>query len=260
MESLGKLKILIATYLVILAVLLLSVIAMPLLVRHGIALTQKLFLEEQSLESILILTMFGVSFVILRGFRRTLGAYELAVSRAGLDTSRLLSRLNEAFRYIGSVNVEIKAIQSIVCGVKHYPRTKKEFKRLLDQMAAKVMTIAGSPWVAIRMIDRRSGRTVKEHFMESRAGVLPSATIGNREILEGRRADGLRTIGARQENLDFRTVCILPAKPLTEETIILITAIANQIEMMFLIYRDGCAPWAHPAETDKPIKISANHA
>lgn len=260
MESVKKLKFLVASYLLVLVLLLLSVIAMPLIIRNGLSLAHKLVLEEQSLETALIVLLLGVSFFILIGFKRTLGAYERTAKRAGMEKSRLMARLTEAFNYIGAVNVEIKEIQSIICGVAHYPQTKKEFKQLLDHLGGKVMAVAGAPWVVIRMISRRSGRTVKEHFLEARKGALPSATIGNREILEGRRVEGLRAIGARQKNLDLLTVCILPATPLSEEDVVLITAITNQVEMMFLIYRDGCALKTYPAATGKPSDMTTSHA
>jgi len=68
-------------------------------------------------------------------------------------------------------------------------------------------------------------------------GVLPSATMGNREILEDRHVEGLGKINSSQKNLDFLTVCILPKIQLSEEENILITAIINLIEMFFILYR-----------------------
>ena len=250
-----KLKLLISAYLFVLILLLLSVIAMPMVIHHGLSITRRFVIEEQSLETVLIVLLFGVSFFILKGFKCTLGAYAQAVKRTGVEKSRLMSRLGDAFSYIGTVNVEIKEIESIICGAEHYPQTKKEFKQLLDQMGGKVMAVAGAPWLVVRMINRCSGRTVKEHFVEAHKGALPPATIGNREILEGRRVDGFRAIGPRQQNLDLLTVCILPATPLSEEDIVLITAIANQIEMMFLIYRDGCTLDLISGSADKPYNV-----
>jgi hypothetical protein len=255
MEIAQKLKLLITVYLLVMVFLLLSVIAMPVIIRHGISVAHRFVIEEQSLETVLIVLLFSVSYFILRGFRRSLGAYERAVRRVGMDKSRLMSRLSDAFGYIGAVNVEIKEIQSIICGVSHYPQTKREFKQLLDQLGGKAMAVAGASWIVIRMISRCNGRTVKEHFVETRKGALPSATIGNREILEGAQVEGLRAIGARQQNLDLLTVCILPATRLSEEDIVLITAIANQIEMMFLIYRDGCALALNSGAAAKPCNV-----
>jgi hypothetical protein len=240
MQTVKKLKYLIVSYLAVLVFLLLCVTATPLIIRHGLAVTRQFIIEEEFLESALIFVLFAISFLIFIGFRHTLKAYERAVARIGADKSKLLSRLTEAFSYIGTVNVEIKEIESILCGVAHYPQTKREFKQLLDHLATKIMAVAGTAWVAIRIISRSSGRTVKEHAVESREGVMPSSTMGNREILEGRQVQGFRAIRAGRKNLDLLTVCILPMVLLSEEDIVLITAIANQIEMLFMLHRAGC--------------------
>ncbi len=240
METVKKLKYLIVSYLAVLLFLLLCVTATPLIIRHGLAMTRNLIIEEEYLETALIIALFGMSFLIFTGFRRALKAYERAVARVGADKSKLLSRLTEAFSYIGTVNVEIKEIESVLCGVAHYPQTKREFKQLLDHLAGKIMAVAGTPWIVIRMINCSSGRTVKEHAVENRKGVLPSVTMGNREILEGRQVQGLRAIGARRKNLDLLTVCIVPMRQLSEEEVVLITAITNQIEMLFMLHRAGC--------------------
>ena len=240
MRSIQRLKNLIAVYLAVLLVLLLCVTATPLLIRHGISVARDLVIGEEVLETLLIVILFAVSFFIWRAFGRALRAYGRIASRAGEEKSRLISRLNEAFSYIGTVNVEIKEIESILCGVEHYPQSKREFKELLDDLAAKAMTVAGVPWIVIRMINRHDGRTIKEHTVQHRPGSLPSVTMGNREILEGRHVEGLRMIAAHQKNIDLLTVCIFPEVSLSEEDIVLIAAIVNQLELFFILYRTGC--------------------
>jgi hypothetical protein len=239
MKPVRRLKFLIFFYLGALIFLLLSVVAMPMVVQHGLPVTRTFIIEEEILETSLIVVLFGISYFILRAFKRTMKAHELAVDRAVEEKSRLVSRLSEAFGYIGNVNVELQAIQSILCGVERYPQTKRELKRLIDHLAAQAMTIARAPWVVIRMINRCNGRTIKEYAIVHPKGVLPSTTIGNREILEDRHVEGLRKIGSCQKNLDLLTVCILPRNQLSKEESILITAITNQIEMFFILYRTG---------------------
>lgn len=240
METVKRLKYLVIGYLVVLFFLLLCVSATPLLIRHSFTLRPDFIIDEEVLETILIVLLFGMFFIILIGFRRALKAYERAVSKVNRDKSKLMVRLSEAFRYIGAVNIEIKEIESVLNGPDYYPQTKKEFKQLIDHLAFKIMLVAGVPWAVIRMISRGCGRTIMEHAAENREGILPSATMGNREILEGRHVQGLRTICARRNNLDLLTVCILPTVPLAEENIVLITAIINEIEMLFLLHRAGC--------------------
>ena len=56
---------------------------------------------------------------------------------------------------------------------------------------------------------------------------------------------GLQTIGPRQQNLDLLTVMIFPAASISKEKHILLTAILNQIEMLFILYRAGCIKPMH---------------
>jgi hypothetical protein len=242
MNTIQKLKYLSRFYLTVLLVLLLCASVTPLVIRHGISVTRRFIIEEDVLESALIIILFGISYLILRGFNHTLKAYDRAVERAGEENCRLASRLTEAFSYIGTVNVEIQEIQSILCGVECYPQTQKEFKRFLDRLATKAMAVAGTPWILLRIISRCSGRTVTECAIERRQGALPPVAMGNRAILEGRHVEGMTAIGSRGRNLDLLTVCILPAPSIPDDAAVLITAITNQIEMLFMLYRAGCIP------------------
>jgi len=239
MKTGRRLQFLIVFYLGALTSLLLSVIAMPLVIQHGLQVTRTFIIEEEILETSLIIILFGISYFVLSGFKHTLKSHDRAMERARGEKSRLVSRLVVASRYIGTVNVELQEIHSILCGVERYPQTKREFKQLIDHLAAKAMTVAGTAWVVIRMISRCNGRTVKEYTIVRPKGVLPTVTMGNREILEDRYVEGLSKISSRQKNLDLLTVCILPTIMLSEEENFMITAITNQIEMLFMLYRAG---------------------
>jgi len=262
MESVRKLKILAGVYLSVLLVLLLCVCMTPLVIQHGIStgLPHKLIIEEETLETLLIVTLFGISFLLLRGFMRTLKTYRLAADQVAEENATLLSRLAEAFTYIGTVNVEIHEIQSVLCGIDGYPQSKKEFKRCLDRLTVKAMAIAGTPWIAIRVIDRGCGRTIKEHAVERQKGALPLVTMGNRDILDGRRVEGFETIRSRQKNLDLLTVCILPNRPLSEAERVLLTAILKQVEMLLLLDHAGCITHsARHAAIEKEVRHDSHH-
>ena len=222
-------------YVVVLALLLLCLAATPLLIQKEIFITKRFIIEEDSLESLLIMILMVTSIYMIKGFKNILKAYRHMASRADLDKSRLSSRLLEAFSYIGRVNVEIKEIHSILNSVQHYPRTKKEFKELMKNMTAKLMAFTGAPWMIIRLIDRHCGRTITEHTEIGSTDNLPSPIIGNRAILENRLIDGMRTIHSSQHDLALQTVCILPSITLSEESIMLTTAIVNQIELFFML-------------------------
>ena len=239
MEELNKFRYLISLYLVGLVLLLICVALTPLLIRHGISVSRRFIVEEGTIETVLIVILFGFSFFILKAFKHTLKGYKHLAERAGLDKKRLVSRLTETFSYIGTVNVELQEIQGILHGLDFYPQSRKEFKRLLDNLAAKAMTVAGTPWVIVRIINRCNGCTVNEHSVERQKGSLPSVNMGNRLILQRESVKGFRTLRSRQKNLDILTVSILPAGRLSREQIVLITAILNQFEMYFMLFKEG---------------------
>jgi hypothetical protein len=239
MKTVQKLKYLIVFYLGSLVFLLLAVIAVPLAIQHGVTVARSFIIEEDILETALIVFLFGVSCFILRTFKHTQFAHERAVNRANEENSRLISQMTAAFRYIGTVNVELHEIQSIFCGMEHYPQTKKEFKLFIDNLAAKAMTIARTPWIILRIIRRYDGKTITEYAIAHHKKTAPSATMGNRAILEDRHVEGLMKIGSCQKNLDLLTVFILPAIQLSKEENILISAIVNQIEIHFMLHHSG---------------------
>ena len=249
MENTRKPNYLVGFYFSILLILLLLVSTTPLLIRHGLSLSDHFVIEEEVLETAMILSLFGLSILILVRITKRLDAYRQQVKTVVNEKSRLTSRLVDAFRYIGKVNVEIQEIELALCGVACYPQSKKEFKRLVDQLASRALTIAAAPWLLVRMVDRRSGHTVNEHAVRHPGGTLPSITIGNRALLAGEPCDGLQTIGPRQKNLDLVTVFILPAVELEKEKSVLLTAILNQIEMLFILYRAGCIKPMHGSTT-----------
>jgi hypothetical protein len=213
---------------------------MPLIIRNGISTAKSLIIEEDVLETLLILFLFGLSFLLLRGLLDTLQAYRHAADCAAHENTTLMARLAEAFKYIGTVNVEIQEIESVLCGIDCYPRSRKEFRRCYDHLAAKAMAITGSPWVVIRVIDRPRCRTLKECRVERRKGILPTVTIGNRDILERRRVDGSAVVALTPKNLDLLAACILPDRPRSGPEQLLLTAILNQVVMLFLLQRAGC--------------------
>ena len=239
MDSIRKLKLLARVYMSLLLLLLACVILTPLIIRHGIAAAQTYVIEEETLESLLILSLFGISTLLLRGLFGTLRSYRQAAEQVSQENASLLLRLAEAFQYIGTVNVEIHEMQAVLGGIECYPRNKREFQRCLKHLAGKAMSITGAAWVVIRIIDPRHARTLKECAAERRGGGLPAVTMGNRDILEGRPIEGFASVRLPSKNLNLLTVCIFPTQPPTGAEHLLLTAILSQFEMLFLLHRSG---------------------
>ena len=137
-----KIKKLLLFYFSILAILLLCLLATPLLIQRGLTINSRFLIEEDVLESILIFFLICVSFVIFRRFTGLLNVYQRMADQSGAEKSMMVSRLSEAFSYIGTVNVEIREIHNILNSIEKYPRTKKEFKALLKRMSVKKLWIS----------------------------------------------------------------------------------------------------------------------
>lgn len=242
MRPIRKRNLLIGFYLSTLVLLLLSVIATPMLVGRHVLVPPGFIIAEETLETGLIIVLFAISFLILNFFLRALQKDRQIIDLAGKEKSRLVSRLTDAFSYIGTINVEIQEIASVLCGVTCYPQNRKAFRECVDAMAARAMAVAATPWLIVRMIDRTRGNTIDEHAVQRPGTALPTVTLGNRAVLDGHATDGVRTIVSRQRNLDLLTVFILPATAMEidAEQSILLSAILNQIEMLFLLFRSGC--------------------
>lgn len=240
MDNLPKRNLLIGCYVSVLIALSLGASAVPVLIRHGVPLTHSFILREETVEMALIATLFVISILIMRNFMRALDRDQCLIDRVGQEKSRLASRLADAFNYIGTVNVELQEIDTMLCGEARYPENRREFKALIDRLATQAMIIAGTDWLVVRTIERHSGHTLYEHAVARPRTRLPAATLGNRDILDDRRVAGLRTIVTCQCNLDSQTVFILPIGECNDVQTILLKALLNQLEMFLMLHHAGC--------------------
>lgn len=260
MQTIQKQNFLIGLYVFLLFSLFLCVSATPMMIRHGIPITHQFILEEDTFETLLIVALFGISFIILRSFIHSLKTYQQIAESAGKEKSKIVSHLAEAFNYIGTVNVEMQEIESILCGRIYYPQSKREFKKSIDRLATKAMTIAVAPWLVVRMIDRHDRQTIYEHAVKRIDKKLPSVTLGNRAILDGHQVDGLQTFSLPQRNSELLTVFILPRMDITEDRTILLKAILCQTETSFIIHHISCSIPSHPSDTkNKEVLHDCNY-
>lgn len=236
MKNLKNINFVIALYVLTLALLLFSVLAVPLSIQYGWVVTKNFIVEEEIIETILMAALLGIFFFILNRFKQALISYHKKYSLEHEEKSKLFSRLTDAFHYIGKVNVELQEINSIIENLDHYPKTKKEIKKTIDYLATRAMIIAKSPWAIIRVIDKGQNRIMKEH-KTARAGYsLPEVTMGNREIIEDNNVPGFIKVVNNKKNIDLMSVCIMPEIKYSDEERILIKLILEQIEMYFLLY------------------------
>jgi hypothetical protein len=152
------------------------------------------------------------------------------------DKSDLSNKLTDAFKYIGAVNVQIQEIRSIFCELRRYPATENEFKKEMALFARKLLGMANAAWVVIRIIGPTNLRTIIEHFESRKNANFFIKGISNKAIVVNQAIDGYSIVASCMDNSKIMTVCVFPKKSLDEEEKILVEAITNQIEMLYLIF------------------------
>jgi len=235
-NSTGKTKFLKSTYMVTIALLLLTVVFTPVFIRHHYLLFKKYVIQEDAVEALLIITLLLIAYLLSNIYKKELKKYRQETRRLTRDKSDLSNKLTDAFKYIGGVNVQIQQIRSIFCELRRYPVTENAFKKDMALFARKVLGIVNSDWVMIRIICQNNLRTMKEH-LESRKNVnLICKGISNKAIVANRSIDGYSIVKSSRNNSVIMGVCVFPKKSMDEEERILAEAITNQIEMLYLIH------------------------
>jgi hypothetical protein len=146
----------------------------------------------------------------------------------------LEERLDEAFRYIGRLNVQIQEIESIFTSIDKYPETRQEKKKTLRFVAEKILRVVSADWVLVRIVDRARTRTLAEHWASRRAESVPPS-ISNGGLVNRTIPDTYTVVESSQDSFSINTYCVLPGAVERRHRII-IEAIANQAEMLFLIF------------------------
>lgn len=223
-------------YAAVFVLLMLMVIGAPFLVRRGVAVTEHVFIEQEILQAVLIAVLLSVAFALFHQYKRVLKAGREEMQRLATNNDTLLSRLTDAFKYIGKVNVQLQEIRSVFFHLNRLPESRNDFKNLLRVFARKALSIVNTEWVVVRIIERRTLRTVIEH-LEVRSGAIAlHPRIGNKSVVDAEAMAGQAVIRCEIENLDITVVCIFPRDELSPEEKILVEAIAGEIELLFITF------------------------
>ncbi len=231
-----KAKILEIVYIAFSVLLLSAVVFTPFFIGHNFLLTKEIIIEEDVLEASLIVVLLSVAYILSYFYKRELNKYRQKIKHLASDKCDLSDKLTDAFKYIGMVNIQIQEIRSILSGIKRYPVTRSEFKKLFLVFTRRVLEITKAEWVIIRIIKRDNLRTITEQRESSKNVIFADKCISNKALISKQKINGYSVVGTRQNNLTIKVVCILPNKEIGMAEKILVEAVANQLEMLFIIY------------------------
>jgi len=226
-----SIKLLERTYFSFLFVIFLLVVFTPYIVGSGF-----LFLGEEVLEVVVIAFLSVAGYVILRLYRREVARNLKELEKIKKEKYNLESRLAEAFKHIGAVNIQIQEIKSIFSDIKKFPESKKDFKYILQFFSNKILSIINVDWVIIRIINMQNSVTLREYCGTRGEAVLVKYKINNEDLLKKKELDSYKVITSSWENFRLKTFCIIPTQKISREQEDLTKAIITQLEMLFIIF------------------------
>lgn len=231
-----NIKIIKTFYLVLLGILFLFIISTPLLITEHLHISDSIIIEEEYTESILIVLLIIFSFIIYSFYLKELVKKNQELKTLIWTKNNVENKLDDAFKYIGAVNIQIQEIRSIFSAIKKFPENKKDFKNIINFLAEKTLGIIKADWITFRIIDPLKLRVFKE-YSKTRADLpLPNYLISNKDLLNDSLSKDYYSVSSDFENFNLKVFCLMPAIKPTEEQKILIKAIVNELGMLFLIF------------------------
>ena len=109
-------------------------------------------------------------------------------------------------------------------------------KQAMKFLANKILSIIAADWVLLRIIDLSSQVTLRE-YTETRGSVaLIKHEISNKNLVQGQKNDDYSYITSRQNTFNIKLFCIFPKIKVSQQQQIILRAMVNQLEMLFLIF------------------------
>lgn len=218
-------------YLLILFAIFLLIVITPCMIQSVFSI-----FEEQIVEAAVITLLFTVGWTVLTLYRKEAARNLRRINKLAEEKTNLENRLTEAFKYIGSVNIQIQEIKSVFSDVRKFPENKRDFRHILNFMAEKTLSMVNAEWVHFRIIDTNALDSLGEYSETRGNSVLPRYKISNKTLVSTGKLEGFTVVGSGHENFYVKTFCIIPNLKLSSDNKALIKALVNQLEMLFLIF------------------------
>ncbi len=218
-------------YVLILLVIFLLIVFTPYIIRSGLTI-----FEEQVVEVVVIILLFATGYAVLLLYRKETAKNLLRINRLTQNKDDLENRLSEAFKYIGTVNIQIQEIKSVFSDVQKFPESKKDFGVISEFLAEKTLSMVNTEWVLFRIIDTKCLDSLGEYSKARGDRAVPRHKISNRVLVSDEAPKGFTVVESGHENFYIKTFCILPKVRLSRDNKVFIKAVVNQLEMLFLIF------------------------
>jgi len=176
---------------------------------------------------------------------------EMLIKKINDDKKSAEEKLDDSFRYIGQVNVQLFQIKSIFNNPNKFPETRNDFRKTLFYFSERVFGIVNANWVLFRIINSDTHRTLHEQFELRHGFSLDYPHVSNKMIIENESCSPYTVVISGQQNMNILVCCILPVEKITNEERVFIQAIVNEITMLFVILKSS-----YYKNSGKPFNIS----
>lgn len=222
-------------YLIINILLFSVIVVTPKLVNGPVYLSDKLIIEEEIIEGILLFVLLFLSILIFNLYKHEVTRQKELINKINNDKKSAQEKLDDSFKYIGQINVQIQQIKSIFNNYSKLPETKNDFKKTLFYFSERVFGITDTNWVLFRIINCNNGKTISEQF-ETRLGyTFENPHISNKMIIEKQSCSPFTAVISNPQNLNIIACCVLHIDKISNDERIFIQAITNEITMLFVI-------------------------
>jgi hypothetical protein len=221
------------------SVLLFSILFIPNIINTGWG-----WLSEDFLETAFLLGgFFSVIYVFWH--------YDYVVKKREEDNLELSSKLKnrekellETFQYLGKVNVQFSIVRDLIDEMKKpAPTTQEELKKTLRELLNIACSTTGreKAWLKIvdlktskNLIEERGGSSFEEESYKSK--IAPKNLLKIYKNEKNNRIDDLKVFYSEIDNFYIKAFLILPSREEDKQNIDFLKAVANQCEILFLLF------------------------
>jgi hypothetical protein len=187
------------------------------------------FFTQEMIEVVLIFSLFGVGIAIMYFLKKEIEKNRLLAENA-------TKNLTEVFKHVGRANIYNKEKELILSGFKYYPKNESDFKHVLRQMGERILSFVETDYVLMRVIDKEKGNVVSEFFVTRGDQKLPRPIVSDRDLLDTAASGSYSFFSSETENVSERVFAVFPPKEFDGEQELMVKAILNQIQMIYLIF------------------------
>ncbi len=182
---------------------------------------------------ILLLPLFYITNLL---YKKESEYYEQQIVNLNKNEKILKERLSDSFQYIGSLNVQLQELESIFTSIDKYPTSWQEMKKTLKYLTEKILSLTNVEWVFLRILDIADIRTLSEVCIFRDQSKMNIINISSNDLIGKKIFDDYSVISSTDKTFIINTFCIIPTKTINREQRIIIEAIVNQAEMLFIIF------------------------